>query len=108
MFLWGGPKHRGHLVIGSGGRRPALLLTDSRTGTTGAAVAACDSAVNSSLAAARVEDVAQMASVNVRCWQEAYPGLMSDAVLDDAGFLAVRERFWTAALTDHRYRVATA
>ena len=64
-------------------------------------MAAYDSAVSSSLAArpARVEDVAQMARVNVRCWQETYRGLMSDAVLDDPGFLAVRERFWTAALT---------
>jgi ribosomal protein S18 acetylase RimI-like enzyme len=53
---------------------------------------------------ARVEDVAQMADVNVRCWQETYRGLMSDAVLDAPGFLAARERFWTAALTDERYR----
>jgi ribosomal protein S18 acetylase RimI-like enzyme len=53
---------------------------------------------------ARVEDVAQMARVNVRCWQETYRGLMSDAVLDDPGFPAARERFWTAALTDERYR----
>jgi ribosomal protein S18 acetylase RimI-like enzyme len=53
---------------------------------------------------ARVEDVAQMASVNVRCWQETYRGLMSDAVLDDPGLLAARERFWAAALTDERYR----
>ncbi|WP_233579390.1 GNAT family N-acetyltransferase [Verrucosispora sp. FIM060022] len=29
---------------------------------------------------------------------------MSDSVLDDPGFPAVRERFWTAALTDKRYR----
>jgi GNAT superfamily N-acetyltransferase len=29
---------------------------------------------------------------------------MSDAVLDDPGFLAARERFWTAATTDARYR----
>jgi ribosomal protein S18 acetylase RimI-like enzyme len=65
-----------------------------------------DSAVSSSLTVrpARVEDVAQMARVNVRCWQETYRGLMSDAVLDDPGFLAARERFWTAALTDERYR----
>jgi L-amino acid N-acyltransferase YncA len=58
-----------------------------------------------------VEDVAQMARVNVRCWQETYRGLMSDAVLDDPGFLAARERFWTATLTDERYlenRVAVA
>lgn len=36
---------------------------------------------------------------------------MSDAVLDDPGLVAVRERFWTAALTDERYhenRVAVA
>jgi GNAT superfamily N-acetyltransferase len=29
---------------------------------------------------------------------------MSDAVLDDPGLLAVRERFWTVALTDERFR----
>ena len=45
-----------------------------------------------------------MARVNVRCWQETYRGLMPDAVLDDPGFPAARERFWTAALTDERYR----
>jgi ribosomal protein S18 acetylase RimI-like enzyme len=45
-----------------------------------------------------------MARVKVQCWQETYRGLMSDAVLDDSGFLAARERFWTAALTDERYR----
>jgi len=53
---------------------------------------------------ARVDDVAAMARVNVRCWQETYRGLMADAVLDDPGFVAARERFWTAALTDERYR----
>jgi GNAT superfamily N-acetyltransferase len=57
---------------------------------------------------ARIDDVAQMAQVNVRCWQETYRGLMSDAVLDDPGFLAARERFWTAALTDQRYRLNLA
>jgi hypothetical protein len=69
-------------------------------------LSAYDSVVSSSLAVrpARVEDVAQMARVNVRCCQETYRGLVSDAVLDDPGFLAVRERFWTAALTDERYR----
>jgi ribosomal protein S18 acetylase RimI-like enzyme len=68
--------------------------------------AAYDSAVSSPLAVrpARVEDVAQMARVNVRCWQETYRGLMPDAVLDDPGFVAVRERFWSTALTDERYR----
>jgi GNAT superfamily N-acetyltransferase len=29
---------------------------------------------------------------------------MPDAVLDDPGFLPARQRFWTAALTDERYR----
>jgi len=45
-----------------------------------------------------------MARVNVRCWQETYRGLMPDAVLDDPGLPAARERFWTAALTDERFR----
>ena len=45
-----------------------------------------------------------MARVNVQCWQETYRGLMPDAVLDDPGCLAARERFWTTALTDERYR----
>jgi ribosomal protein S18 acetylase RimI-like enzyme len=53
---------------------------------------------------ARAEDAAQMARVNVQCWQETYRGLVPDAVLDDPGFLAGRERFWTAASTDERYR----
>ena len=53
---------------------------------------------------ARVQDVAQMALVHVRCWQETYRRLMPDAVLDDPGFPAARERMWTAALTDERYR----
>ncbi len=68
--------------------------------------AAYDSAVSSPLTVrpARAEDVAQMARVNVRCWQETYRGLMPDAVLDDPSFTAARERFWTAALTDERYR----
>ena len=67
---------------------------------------AYDSAVSSppTIRPARAEDVAQMARVNVRCWQETYRGLMSDALLDDPGFVAARERFWTAALTDERYR----
>lgn len=45
-----------------------------------------------------------MARVIVRSWQETYRGLMADHVLDDAGFVSARERFWTAALTDERYR----
>jgi ribosomal protein S18 acetylase RimI-like enzyme len=69
-------------------------------------LAAYDSAVSSSLTVrpARVEDAVRMARVNVRCWQETYRGLMSDAVLDDPGLPVARERFWTAALTDERYR----
>lgn len=53
---------------------------------------------------AQVEDVAQMAHVHVRCWQETYRGLMLDAVLDDPSLRANRKKFWTAALTDERYR----
>ena len=45
---------------------------------------------------ASVQDIAQMARVHVRCWQETYRGLMPDAVLDDPGFPAARERMWTA------------
>jgi ribosomal protein S18 acetylase RimI-like enzyme len=69
-------------------------------------LAAYDSVVSSSLAVrpARGGDVAPMARVNVRCWQETYRGLLPDAVLDDPGFPAARERCWTAALTDERYR----
>ncbi|HSZ38850.1 MAG TPA: GNAT family N-acetyltransferase [Trebonia sp.] len=69
-------------------------------------VVAYDLAVGSSLLvrSARVQDVGQMARVHVRCWQETYRGLMPDAVLDDPGFPAARERMWTAALTDERYR----
>jgi GNAT superfamily N-acetyltransferase len=83
------------------------------TGAAGARLAAYDLAVSSSLAVrpVRIGDVAQMARVTVRCWQETYRGLMPDAVLDDPGLVAVRERFWAAALTDERYhenRVAVA
>jgi GNAT superfamily N-acetyltransferase len=45
-----------------------------------------------------------MARVHVRCWQEAYRGIMPDAVLDDPDVVIARERFWTAALTDERHR----
>ena len=71
---------------------------------------AYDSAVRSSLIVrpAQIEDVGQMAHVHVRCWQETYRGLMSDAVLDDPGFPAARQRMWTAVLTDERYRQTRA
>jgi GNAT superfamily N-acetyltransferase len=67
---------------------------------------AYDLAVGSSLVVrlARVQDVRQMARVHVRCWQETYRGLMPDAVLDDPGFPAARERMWTGVLTSERYR----
>jgi hypothetical protein len=48
---------------------------------------------------ARVEDAAEMARVNERSWRETYSGLMADHVLDDPRLPAVRERFWTAALS---------
>src|SRR5690242_4399244 len=69
-------------------------------------VVAYDRAVGSPLIVrpARVEDVRQMARVHVRCWQETYRGLMPDAVLDDPGFPAARERMWTDVLTSERYR----
>lgn len=53
---------------------------------------------------ARPGDAAPMARVNVRSWQETYRGLMPDAVLDDPDLPATRERFWTAALTEERFR----
>jgi len=67
---------------------------------------ACDRAVGSPLIIrpARVQDVRQMARVHVRCWQETYRGLMPDAVLDDPGFPAARERMGTDVLTGGRYR----
>ena len=45
-----------------------------------------------------------MARVNVLSWHETYRGIMAHEVLDDPGLLAAREQFWTAALTDERYR----
>jgi L-amino acid N-acyltransferase YncA len=71
---------------------------------------AYDQAVGPSLIIrpARVQDAGQMAHVHVRCWQETYRGLMPDALLDDPGLAAARERMWTAALTGERYRVAVA
>jgi len=69
-----------------------------------------DRAVDSPLIVrpARLQDVRQIARVHVRCWQETYRGLMPDAVLDDPGFPAARERMWTDVLTSElsseRYR----
>jgi ribosomal protein S18 acetylase RimI-like enzyme len=53
---------------------------------------------------ARVEDAAEMARVNVRSWRETYRGVMADHVLDDPELPAARERVWTAAISDERYR----
>ena len=53
---------------------------------------------------ARVEDAPGMARMHVRSWRETYRGVMSDSVLDDPELPAYRERFWTAALSDERYR----
>jgi GNAT superfamily N-acetyltransferase len=67
---------------------------------------AYSSAVGSSLTIrpSRIQDVAQMAQMHVRCWQETYRGLMPAAMLDDPGFPAARKRMWTQALTHERYR----
>src|SRR3954454_4291977 len=51
-----------------------------------------------------VADAPQMARVHVDSWRQTYRGLVSDSVLDDPGLLHFRERFWTVALTDERYR----
>lgn len=57
---------------------------------------------------ARLEDAAAMARMHVRSWQETYRGLMADSILDDPGFIDARERFWTVALSDERYRANRA
>ncbi|RJU03467.1 GNAT family N-acetyltransferase [Arthrobacter frigidicola] len=52
-----------------------------------------------------------MARVHVESWQETYRGVVPDAVLDDPGFPAARERQWLNALTEPRWathRVAVA
>jgi GNAT superfamily N-acetyltransferase len=48
-------------------------------------------------------DVPAMARVLVDSWRETYRGLMPDDVLDDPSFVARRERFWSAALSDPQY-----
>lgn len=48
-----------------------------------------------------------MARVHVDTWRETYRGLVKDAVLDDPDLLSWRERFWTVALTDPKYRENT-
>ena len=53
---------------------------------------------------ARVEDAPGMARMHVQSWRETYRGVMADRVLDDPELPAYRERFWTAALSDERYR----
>ncbi|WP_432545068.1 GNAT family N-acetyltransferase [Kineococcus sp. SYSU DK002] len=53
---------------------------------------------------ARPSDAPQMARVHVTSWQQTYRGVMPDSVLDDPDLLQARERFWTGALTDERWR----
>lgn len=48
-------------------------------------------------------DAAAMARVHVASWRSTYRGMMPDAMLDDPGFVARREGFWTTALTDERF-----
>ena len=45
-----------------------------------------------------------MARVIVQSWRETYRGVVPDRILDDPGFEDARARFWTAALTEERYR----
>ncbi|GGI45623.1 GNAT superfamily N-acetyltransferase [Agromyces flavus] len=54
--------------------------------------------------AARAADARDMARVIVQSWRETYRGVVPDRILDDPGFEDARERFWTAALTEERYR----
>ncbi|MBO9556104.1 GNAT family N-acetyltransferase [Cellulomonas sp.] len=54
-----------------------------------------------------LQDVPELARVHVLSWRETYRGLMRDEVLDDPGLVTWRERFWTAALADDRYRANT-
>jgi GNAT superfamily N-acetyltransferase len=49
-------------------------------------------------------DVPELARVHVLSWRETYRGLMRDEVLDDPGFVARREHFWTRLLTEDRFR----
>jgi GNAT superfamily N-acetyltransferase len=57
---------------------------------------------------AQLEDVGAMARMHMQSWQETYRGLMPDHVLDDPGLVASRERFWTAVLSDERFRASRA
>jgi GNAT superfamily N-acetyltransferase len=92
--------------FGQGSDVPRAPQPFGHIGVAGHLVVAYDRAVVSSLIIrpAQVQDVAQMARVHVRCWQETYRGLMPDAVLDDPGFPAARERMWADVLTSERYR----
>ncbi|MFE5671010.1 GNAT family N-acetyltransferase [Agromyces sp. NPDC056523] len=60
--------------------------------------------VGATVRAARAGDAREMARVIVRSWRETYRGVVPDRILDDPGFEDARERFWTTALTDERYR----
>ncbi|WP_313547031.1 GNAT family N-acetyltransferase [Leifsonia aquatica] len=54
------------------------------------------------------EDAAAMARLHVQSWQETYRGTVPDDVLDDAEFVARRDRMWTALITDPRYSTTIA
>lgn len=47
-----------------------------------------------------LDDVAGMAAVHVRSWQETYRGIVPDDVLDAPDFVARRERSWYRILTE--------
>lgn len=64
--------------------------------------------INFEVRRAAPADALSMARVHVDTWRETYRGLMSDAVLDDPTLLSWREKFWTTALTDPKYRQNTA
>jgi ribosomal protein S18 acetylase RimI-like enzyme len=62
-----------------------------------------DADVDVEVRPAAPDDVPEMAQVHVQSWRETYRGVMPDAVLDDPGLPAMRERFWTTVLTDPRF-----
>jgi ribosomal protein S18 acetylase RimI-like enzyme len=72
-------------------------VVDRRSGTPGTTGTHSRSLV---VRAPVLADVPAMARVLVASWRETYRGLMRDEVLDDPGFVARRERFWTSVLTD--------
>src|SRR5690242_2475331 len=106
-FDWLGVDQHGHVAVSSAGAGARCLRDPGRFMPPcgwGSGVTSTWSGSPLIIRPARVQDVRQMARVHVRCWQETYRGLMPDAVLDDPGFPAARERMWTEVLTSGRYR----